>query len=239
MTNNIFIINERMSYSSLEDLGRDLCLYEEVFINAFDDSSFRRWLLECNYELGSEAIQLFNSIDNKSIALFKISHLFNYGLPFVICGYTFNNLKELGDLILNNAPKPIEELLLLVKDKLILDFLKYKRIDNDKPEFYKKVESIVSDLSISLLERWFNLGFFLTLSNKFYFEGDQYEDLKSFFILKGHDERIMTSYDFLSMPYIKSYCKVKHIEDELIICNSLCDTNNQSYDNLIKLLKKK
>lgn len=49
MIKRTFRINDRLSYSSLEQVGDEMCLYPDLFIDQFNDSSlltgYMRWIL--------------------------------------------------------------------------------------------------------------------------------------------------------------------------------------------------
>ena len=59
MIKRTFRINDRLSYSSLEQVGDEMCLYPDLFIDQFDDSSFTNWLYEMDIEKGKRQSVFF------------------------------------------------------------------------------------------------------------------------------------------------------------------------------------
>lgn len=138
---------------------------------------------------------------------------------------------------MNNAPRPIVELQSLLSKGLLLRFLEIKGLDKNRPTFYSSIKRITDEYNSHPIESWFDLGYLLSKKKLFFFEGKEYKTLKEFFTINGGDERIMTSYDFLTMPYINSYAKVSNFSDGLMRLKSLIDDDHKKYFQLEKIMK--
>lgn len=230
-----FVINERLSFDSFEQLGSLLCLHEDIFIETFSDSSFRRWMSEMDEDKAQMALSIFSSKTNKQDALFEISHILNPGIPLIFGGECFESLKELGTRILDNAPYPLEDMLPLLTKGLILDFIRTKNMDVDRPLLYKEVEDLVERSKGNTTESWFDLGFLLSKRKEFFFEHKIYDSLQDFFMENVSDESMMSSYDFATMPYMRSYAKVVNMSDQLSMIRSLADDTHRKYKSIKKL----
>ena len=237
MIKRTFRINDRLSYSSLEQVGDEMCLYPDLFIDQFNDSSFTNWLYEMDIEKGKRAVSIFLDNKDKEIALFEISFLLNPGHLLALGGIRLNDSNELGLTILNNAPRPIVELQSLLSKGLLLRFLEIRGLDKNRPTFYSSIKRITDEYNSHPIESWFDLGYLLSEKKSFFFEGKEYKTLKEFFTINGGDERIMTSYDFLTMPYINSYAKVSNFSDGLMRLKSLIDDDHKKYFQLEKIMK--
>lgn len=230
-----FVLNERLTLNSLEELANYLCLYENVFIDAFSDSSFRRWMSELDEQKSQDALVIFTSTTDKQYALFKISHLFNPGLNLIFGGMSFDSLEQLGLEILKSAPYPIDNLMPLLSKGLLLDYMSLKKIDIDRPSLYKKVEDLIQKGRNNIEQAWFDLGFLLSQSSDFYFNGTRYDSFKDFLLKFKDDEKMMMSYDFASMPYIESYASIANLSAELSLVKSIVDDAHQKFVSSKKL----
>lgn len=238
MTRNTFILNERLSYDSLEDAGRDMCLYPEAFKDAFDDASFRRWLREIDEKRGEEAIRVYDNEDDPDRGLFFASFVLNPGHCLVFGGRSFEPWESIWKIILLSAPSFDKSLVALLTGGYLTWYMRFKSLDKTRPNLYKEISKIEFRSQERPLEGWFDLGYLLSGKDTFFFEGTEYADLKDFFVKNGGNERIMTSYDFITMPYVRSYSKVVHVEKKIALADSLTKGTHDKYTALMELKDK-
>lgn len=230
-----FVLNDRLSYSSLEDMGREMGLYLDVFVYAFQDFSFRRFLREKGQERGEKAVRIFDLLEDKEEAIFKASYILNPGHHLCFGGKGFDSLKDLGYSILSLAPKADERLTPLLKKRLLGWYLSFKGEDKMNSALMGRLKELETTSDTLPKQAWFDLGFLLAKEKRFFFEGKTYNSLKEFLLTVGGDERIMSSYDFLTMPYMESYCKVVHLSSLYSLAKNLAEDSHRKYVELEKL----
>lgn len=233
-----FVLNERLSYSSLEDMGREMGLYMDVFEYIFPDSSFRQFLREVGKERGEKAIKLFDLSKDKTEAIFKASYVLNPGHSLCFGGKNFADLKDLGYAILSLAPEADEKLFPLLTNGLLSWYIIFKNKNDADSTLYKEIKELEKKSEAKPRESWFDLGYLLTGDTHFFFKGKSYRSLKEFFLEIGGNERIMSSYDFLTMPYMNSYCKVSNLTSLLSLAYGLANDSSREFDELKKLISK-
>lgn len=228
-------LNQRLSVSRLEEVGNLIGLYEEVFADAFDNFAFRRWLVESDPERGAKALRIHDYAEDGERALFEISYLLSPAHPLSFSGRSFPSLESFGRWILNGAPEVDEPFVRLLTKGYLSWAMTFLSLDRSRPLLYQEVRALEVQSRHRPLESFFDLGYLFSGEEGFFFEGVSYPSLRDFFLEAEDLERILSSYDFLTMPYLASYAKKAGVTTNLATLQSLAEDAREKYRVLLSL----
>lgn len=234
-----FKIGQFPPIESARDAGERMCLYPQLMAELMNDPSFRIWLREEDPIRSERAIQSFVSEKDPQVGLFKASYELAPAHGLVFMGEDFKTAENLGRRILQAAPRTDEAALNLFLSDGLAWYLKLIEFPKTAPNDWQALESRLNKEDSNPLVSYFRAGMILAHDKRFWFEGQPYDNISDFFEVKGGDRRIMSEYDFLTMPW----CEAWHLENNMIkelgYSQSLAQANLKADDAFRKASKKK
>lgn len=236
---SLYRINPRLAYDSISSLGKTLCLYPELMAQVFKDSGFRLWLRSEGKAQGEAAIKAFVGEKDPQVGLFKASYALApvHGLVFWKRAYA--SLEAVGQTILDAAPAIDESAYRLFVSGVLPWYVQTQVPARANTAKAKAMAELVNSRAIDPAVRYFRLGHLLANDCRFHFQGRVYPDIVAFFQSAGGDPKILSSYDFLTMPSVAAYHLANGKEKELAFARALGQTNLSALENFRKAFRLK
>lgn len=200
-----FQITTELSVTSTIQVAELICRYPEIMCELFSDNSFRQWLTGLDAELGESAIQVFSREDDPQLGLFKASYILAPGHPLIFMGEEYRDLKDLGAKILLSAPVPPQAPLWFLTSGALMHYVEIIRLSERQPGLYAQIKALTALAATEPQIVLFRLGYLLSGDTRFHFQGAAYPTITDFFLARGGDNQLMSSFDFLTAPYSIAY----------------------------------
>lgn len=234
-----YIVNKKIQFGSLLDVGSKMCLNPEIMSVVFQDPSFKIWLRNQDLDAYKRVMKILAVESDKEVALFKASFVLNPYHGFVYGGKAYEDLSSIGKAILIDAPQIDSTLFGLFKNQMVLWFMKEKGENITRKDLFDKVTTLSTASPYSEEVSFFVLGHLLTQDTGFYFEGKRFATIKEFFNSIKSDYDLLSKYDFPTMPSVKAWYIANRALDKLHFVSSLLDTNEQEIKKCKQVLKMK
>lgn len=215
-------------FTSLEEFGRNMYLYPEACENLLTSAKFLKALAEEDRELFDKLVTLNHEIRDVNAFLFHAQYLFCPHMELKHHTYSFENLKDLGEQILEFGPKIDIYLKDFLKFKLLSKYMRDHGIDSKKPSLYNRVIELEELFYENENKAYFLLGFALAETKKIKFNHKEYSDFKKFFEDMITDYYIVNySVNLESNQYIYAWLEINGFEKQIKKYKALLDTIEQ------------
>jgi hypothetical protein len=215
-------------FSSWKEFGENIYLHEDAAEKLLTSPKFLRILKDSEPEMFKQLVKLNHESREFQEFMFLAQYIFNPFMNIRHHGYSFNNLKEIGDKILEFGPEIDVYLKDFLKYKLLTKYMEMMGWDLQKPIIYKKIKELEHLFSINENKSYFLLGFVLSQCDIIRYWKRDYVNIEEFFISMRAPFNIV-SYSSLidKSQYVLSWLTVKGQLDQV-----------KKYEDIVNLVEK-
>lgn len=215
-------------FASLEDFGRNMYLYPEHCEYILTSTKFLKELAKEDKVLFEKLVTLNREVRDVNAFLFHAQYLFCPHMELKHHRYSFSNLKELGQQIIEFGPKIDIYLMDFLKFKLLSKYMRDQGIDTRKPDLYKKVLELEELFYKNEKKAYFMLGFILAETKNIIFDKKEYTNVKDFFQDMISDYYVVNySFTLESNQYIYAWLEINGYTKEISKYHALISTVEQ------------
>ncbi len=219
------IVIKDKTFSSLEQIGKEMYLYPEAFEKILTSRKFLLILKQEDEEKFHKLIEYNHLYRDVNAFLFYAQYLFCPHMELKYHRHKFDSLKQLGEYIIYNGPSIDIYTKDLLKLNLLSKYMKDQGLDKKNPKIYDEVKDL-ERLSIENENRaYFLLGFRLSECDKIIYDKKEYDSVKDFFKTMTSDYYLYKFSSGLEIDqYVYAWLIVKGYEDVIVKYRGLIDT---------------
>ena len=156
-----------VEYNKLNDLLKDYDKRWRLFFSLLSsqDKELCEFIKTQDREKYNKIIEVPVTYNKPDEYLFKIAAIINSHSDLIYHDYRFKTIEEYGKKIIKFSPKIDVYLRDLLKNGLLLEYMKWQKMDIEKPAMYKKISEYMD-----IENKYANIGYFLC---GFYFNGNK------------------------------------------------------------------
>lgn len=217
------IVIDNKTYFDLYQLGKDICLKPMVFYNELlANDELKRFIKESDEKKYEQFILLDKDKYSLDEYLFYVAYLFNPYQNLKYHTYEFDDLLDLGRLIIKFAPKIDVYLKDLLTKSLLLYFIDLGDSKKKQPELYQKICEFTALSQKNANLAYFRLGIYLN-GNEILYNGKKYNNYNDFvdYLLTKDNLKInaeeleksqfLYAYQIESTKSLETYKKYRHL----------------------------
>lgn len=217
------IVIDNKTYFDLYQLGKDICLKPMVFYNELlANDELKRFIKESDEKKYEQFILLDKDKYSLDEYLFYVAYLFNPYQNLKYHTYEFDDLLDLGRLIIKFAPKIDVYLKDLLTKSLLLYFIDLGDSKKKQPELYQKICEFTALSQKNANLAYFRLGIYLN-GNEILYNGKKYNNYNDFvdYLLTEDNLKInaeeleksqfLYAYQIESTKSLETYKKYRHL----------------------------
>lgn len=236
-----------MTFTYLEKEYKDLFTFASdmqkniEYAKAIKSNEFQAFVKEKDPAKGERISSLCLQSINDDVLIFRAGLILNPFMPFSFHEKNYENLKDLGNAFLSFSPTPSSNLINVLNNGLISEYMKATRYDIKEKETYEEVINIEKQAKDDLLYSYYCMGYFLSKSQNIIYENVQYKNIYNFtyFIIKK-EKNLDTLGSYLSYsPLLRAYCKYTNENEEISTYLHLCQKLDSSKRELQEYLEKR
>lgn len=171
---------EEKTYDDIFALAKDLSSGKESYAKALRSPEVLSFIREEDSYKGKRADALSLSSLPDDVFLFRMQEILNPFLPFAFHGKVYESYADLGRELLASSPTPSPFLLPILRYHLVSEHMKTSGYEKDHVEESRKVSEIENEDKEDSTYSYFALGYYLSGSKSFFYQGVEYADLYNF-----------------------------------------------------------
>lgn len=214
--------------TNLIELGQNMYLYPDLAFSLIINHDFITRLKEEEPQLYKSFFELQQITDDDEF-VFKVSYLFCPYMSLRYRGYKFDDLKMLGEKMLNFGPNIDVYLLDLLQKHLISYVLELQGLNTTSKDIYRLIKQAEMKCRENPKKAYWTLAFDLSKSHILVYNERAYINPKSFLAAMSSDANIIKfALDLENNEYLFAWLHFLHYDKQL-----------KRYENLVKFIEER